>query len=354
MSELEESRTRPRALRVSQQHLEPLAGLASKLTPGHDEILGVLNTAREQGSDSGVSLADYWRLLKALALAAGEETFQLSTRPLVTGTAEFILSKAEQASTIAEAMREIAQGYNLLHGDTYNRIDIRGGSIIYVLDDESFPYTCPRNDFLHFTLECTLIFIHAALCELAGEDLTGQVRRILTRRAEGASAGGGEALAFWDAPVRHGENVYSIAYDAAVGGRPVRRRRRHMPLNLAVHNRLLDLIQDRQNATRHADGVEAAVLRALRDGLNEQAEVAARLGLSVASLRRKLSLSGARFRTLHQAVLKEKACTQMVEHGDVAKAAETLGFSDPRSFTRAFKALTGQTPSAYAARTRSL
>lgn len=338
-------------MQVSRRAITPLLKLAAKAPPEHADLLAIVEAASRAGDHARIGLADYFRLLKALSLAVGQETFELSNRPLLAGTAEFVFTKAEQADTVGEAMREVARAYNLLHGDAYNRVEFRGGAIVYVLDDEHFPYTCARDDFLHFSLECTLLFLHGALCELADQNLSHQVRRIHTRRPVGCTDDVA-ALAYWTAPVTQGSSVYSIAYDRGVASLPLRPRVRHMPLDLAIHIRILGLLEANETNAEAGQNVEAAVFRALQDGLQHQGEIAARLGVSVATLRRKLSDAGASFRELHHSVLRQKACSRLAEHGDVAATAEALGFSDPRSFSRAFKALMGETPSAFMGRVR--
>jgi AraC-like DNA-binding protein len=347
-----ESSDRARPLQVSTRNLAPLAALSDKIGPGHNDILDALKYATRPDADGVIGLADYCRLLRALSVVAGEETFDLSSRPMMAGTAEIVFSRAAQAATLGEALREIAHGYNVLHGDHYNRVELRGRKLVYIIDDEHFPYTRPRDDFLNLSLECALIFVHGALCELADEDLTYCARRIWTRRAAGGG-GAAAALAFWDAPVSYGEPVYAVAYDAAIAARPLSRRPRQVRLDEAAHNRLLSLIEARQAGGSSEDAVTGAVLRALRDGLHDQSAIAARLGVSTATLRRKLTAAGANFRALHQSVLKQAACLRLVETGDVGETAETLGFSDPRSFTRAFKAWTGETPSGFMVRRRA-
>jgi len=338
-------------MQVPADHIAPFAGLAKTIGQGQTGIDEILRGARAKGRDAGVSLSDYWRLLKALTMSAGEETFRLSARPLVTGSADFVFHAAEQTATLGEAIREIARAYNLLHGHEYNRVESRGRLVVYVLDDETFPYTHPRDDFLDFTLESTLIFLHGAVCELADADLTPCARQIFTRRAK-AAVTGEAALAFWDAPVSYGERVYGLAYDAEICALPVRRRQRHMPLHLAIHNRILALVEQREGGAAPREPVDIAVVRALHDGLHDQADVAARLGLSLPTLRRRLARSGSSFRQLRQGVLRQAACLRLKETGSVADTAEALGFSDPRSFSRAFKALMAETPSAFVGRVR--
>ena len=69
--------------------------------------------------------------------------------------------------------------------------------------------------------------------------------------------------------------------------------------------------------------------------------------MSVASLRRRLEERGTGFREIRAATLAEAAKLRL-DHGErVAQIAEELGFSDGRSFARAFREWTGQSPQQY-------
>lgn len=320
-----------------------LAGLLGLGGDGGGPRESVFAEATEGRSTLG--LADVFRLLRRLAFAAGEETFALSARPMMTGTAELVFSRAAGAATVGEALRQIASAYNVLHGAPYNRVEHKGGQLVFGLFDDDFPYTRPRDDYLHFSLECTLIFVHAAVCELAQADLTSRVVRITTRRTDptGACAGG---LAFWDAPVAYGARVYSLAYHPAVEALPMHGLRPGLAPDVLVHNRILELIErpaGHQPLRHFADDVR----RALVAGATDQDAIARNLGLSVATLRRRLAEERTSFRSLRREVMNDYACARILEAKALAVVSEELGFSDPRAFTRAFKAWNGVTPSDY-------
>jgi AraC-like DNA-binding protein len=300
--------------------------------------------------DNTIGLADCFRLLRRRAFTVGEETFALSARPMFKGTVEFVLNSAAGAKTIGDALRQIAASYNLLHGADYNRVERRARQFVFALHDDDFPYTRPRDDYLHFSLECTLIFIHAVVCELAQLDVSKSVARISTRRP-GRAGPGAPGLGFWRAPISYGARVYSVAYDAALADLPMLGLRPGLAPDLAVHNRILNLIEHPlDDAPDHRLAVE--VRRALEGGASEQAAVARGLGLSVATLRRRLAEENTSFRSERQGVMNDYARARVLETRDIATVAEELGFSDPRAFTRAFKAWNGMTPSDYRARHR--
>ncbi len=292
-----------------------------------------------------INLADCFRSMRELVLSYGEETFALSERPMMAGTSELVFSRAAGARSLLEAMREIARTYNVLHGDQFNRVDLRGQTLSYVLDDDRFPYTRPRDGFLHFSLECSLVFLHSAICEIAGEDLGPYVRQISTRRPRTHELSG--TLKFWNARVVYDAPVYSVTYHTAMGERPLSNATQRLTADLAVHNRILCLIKSRESLGEPDGRFEAEVRQAFRDGLEEQEAVARHLGLSVATLRRRLAGESASFRSIHREHMRTCAIDLLRQVCRIGAAADALGFSDTRSFTRAFKDWTGLTPSSF-------
>lgn len=300
------------------------------------------------GGGESIRLADYFRLLRWLALTNGEETFALSSRPILFGAAELVLSRARASATIGEGLQRIAAAYNVLHGGDYNRVERRGAQIVFAIRDDGFPYTRGRDDdAVHFALESALIFLLAAVCELAQDDVSGALRRVLTRRPAQAGAGG-SALGFWGAPLQFGREAYGLAFDGALAARPIGRPKVELAADTAVHNRILELIE-RRSLSLETPALADEVRRALRDGLPDQASVARRLGLSVATLRRRLALAGASFRELREELLNERAQARIREGLLLAEISDELGFSDLRAFTRAFRRWNGRTPSAFRA-----
>ncbi|HZZ32601.1 MAG TPA: AraC family transcriptional regulator ligand-binding domain-containing protein [Phenylobacterium sp.] len=303
-------------------------------------------------SEDRLSLADFFRLLHELALASGEETFTLSARPMVAGTAEFVFSSAAHCATIGEAMHAIARAYNILHGDEYNLVETTSRGITYAVDDERFPYTVARDELLCMSLECALIVLHGALCHLAGRDLTPQLRWVATGRAR-SQIWATQALGFWDAPIRYQSRRYALTYDASVADAPLARHRGPVRPQLAIHSRIISLIEAHRPYTESPRGVVGQVVHALREGLQFQTEVAARLRVSVATLRRRLQEQDTSFRELRCQVLNERARGMLVDGGETGAIAEVLGFSDSRSFARAFHAWNGVSPATWARAARA-
>ncbi|MBK8992327.1 MAG: AraC family transcriptional regulator [Gammaproteobacteria bacterium] len=77
-------------------------------------------------------------------------------------------------------------------------------------------------------------------------------------------------------------------------------------------------------------------------------EIAALLGISAQTLRRRLREEGNGFQEIKDSVRKESAIDQLLNSARTAnEIAESIGFSEPSAFHRAFRKGTGTTPGAY-------
>jgi AraC-like DNA-binding protein len=124
-----------------------------------------------------------------------------------------------------------------------------------------------------------------------------------------------------------------------------------LPLASAMAYRLSVTLLEREAARLvGGSGFSLAVDRAIRTALPQlatPAHVASMLNLSERSLRRKLAQEDLNFRTLLDETRRARAL-DLVTNGrrSMAQAAAETGFSDGRSFRRAFRRWTGSAPSA--------
>ncbi|MEQ7154667.1 helix-turn-helix transcriptional regulator [Brevundimonas aurifodinae] len=289
-------------------------------------------------------LVEHFRLLQRLSLKAGDETCHLSLRPLAVGTTDFVVETLADAGHVQEAMRRIARAYNLVHGGHFNRVERRRHGLVYVIDDHDFPYAFPANSpAAYATMEGVLIFLHAMLSLAAGRDLSSSLRSVRTRRPRRTASDG--FLSFWTTPVKTGGSVYALEYDLDTGEIPValaHRKGRAVDVYAAVEAMILE----REQAADTTDFIRR-VGDVITAGIDDQAEAAQRLGVSVATLRRRLTQAGTGFRQLRAQGLNDRAKQMLAAHRHPTDVAETLGFSDSRSFARAFKAWNGVTPAGW-------
>jgi AraC-like DNA-binding protein len=336
-------------LAVSVDDIRPLQLLTSAAGISLADILKSVDLPPqmlEETPVASVSLADYFRILERLAIATHDETWGLSTRRLLPGATGLVLSNLSGCATLYEAMQAVANAYNLLHGGVYNRVELREDCLAYIIDDSEFPYAL-RTDTGHvcFTMECVLIFLHGMLTLISNGTLHGLLRTVHTKRApHGAPCG---CLSFWSAPIRWKSRQFALYYDLSAmslriahDGPP--------PSSPMIYRSVIELIEHEQSFVPRKRRVYERVLDAFDAGLYDQAAVAKRLGLSVATLRRRLQDAGQPgFRVLRERALNQAAQSLLAQRHHPRDVADELGFGDLRSFARAFKRWNGATPAAY-------
>ncbi len=299
-------------------------------------------------SDALLVLTDYFRLQRDIARDLDDFTVRLSERKLTYSTGQFVLSQLKQATTLQDAIRRLADHFNMLHGDVYNSVRLDGDRITLVIDDSSFPYTLRGDTRLaHFFGDTVLIKVHCLLDSL-GHGLAQQaLRRVGLVRARGEPGDG--QTQFWTVPVQHGRPAYELVYDFDLACKPI-----PMPegLDLSADGIFARVITHLDTILSQADlrSLSARTLDLIFEGYTGQAEVAARLGLSVATLRRRLTEEGTCFRSLVHQTQFDQAKRLLQRGHSPSRVAETLGYSDVRAFNRAFKAWSGQTPAVFAGR----
>jgi len=335
-------------LTVAGARLKPLKRLAEASGIALEPILrrhSIPPSALDPETSVRVRLSDYYRVLQGLSLEFQDETCHLSSRPLMPGSSHFIWSHVDGAANLYEAMRRVASAYNLLHGGNYNHVEMDARSLRYLIDDRSFPYVSPSDEeHIVFSLECVLIFLHCMLAMISGDALNGMLQRVYSRRTR---TGDGHHLRFLGVVVRRSHRHYGLIYAPQAAWLPVRADSARLPRHEAVYERIIERIERDPSGNRarprNADRVRAL----LRAGLDTQPAVAARLGLSVASLRRRLAGEGCSFRALRAETLHRAAEDLLRQGKRPGEVAELLGYSDTRSFSRAFKRLSQLTPAGY-------
>jgi len=333
--------------------IEPLIAMArAQAVPVADILDGLgLPAGLFDDPQAPVLLADYYRIQNQISAYLEDETCQLSTRQLLPGTTDYILAQMAGVSSLHEAMKIVARSYNLLHGGEYNAVRRRGESVAFVIDDEGFPYTIKdRPDYIAFSVECLLIFLHCMLKLISPDGAAAGLRKIVVKRPRRERQAG--HLACWTAPIEFGAPHHAIYYDSEIAMARITPPPAAALSAARVH---AEIIAMAEAGDRHGPLMETEdfVRVALKRGVIDQTRIAALLGVSAATLRRRLDEEGTSFRDLRRDVLNDAAKRLLAKRQSVAEVSEELGFSEFRSVNRAFKSWNGETPKAYADRIAS-
>ncbi|HXI86365.1 MAG TPA: AraC family transcriptional regulator ligand-binding domain-containing protein, partial [Parvularculaceae bacterium] len=232
---------------IEARQLRPLVDMARQAGVGIGPILADLGLPADLWAsrpDAMAPLAIYYRLRNLLSAAMGDETCKLSSRPLMPGSADFILSHLDGAKTLKDAMKQVADYYNLLHGGEYNSVRRRGDAVLLVTDDRDFPYR-RRDDLEHvrFAMECVQIYLYGTLSMLAPSAVTG-LKSVAVTRPRGGGLGAGQ-LGFWTAPVRYGASVYALEFDSEAALAPIVLPPAEMLTAREVYEHVLDMVEAR-------------------------------------------------------------------------------------------------------------
>jgi AraC-like DNA-binding protein len=296
---------------------------------------------------ASISLADYFRIMERLSVAAHDETCGLSTRRLLPGATGLVLSNLSSCTNLFEAMKAVANAYNLLHGGSYNRVERRDDCLAYIIDDSTFPYALPADSAqVCFTMECVLIFLHGMLAMISSARVHELLRKVHTKRAQPIGQRG--YMDFWPVSIGWKSRYFALYYDLAAADMPIRHDS-SAPSLQSIYRGVIELVEHNQAAAPRSRSLLARLTEAFDENVYDQGAVARRLGLSVATLRRRLKEEGhPGFRVLRDRAQSEAAKSLLAQRRHPSEVAEELGFGDLRSFARAFKRLNGTTPAAYA------
>lgn len=291
-----------------------------------------------------IALADYFRILAELSLIYYDETCHLSDRPMILGTTQFMLNHLKECATLREAMYKVAEVANVLHGGPFNQVREVDGQLTFEIDDSRFPYLLETRSFLYCGMECVLILLHGTLSHITASSHNLTLPHISIKREPEPGA---RHLKYWGRRIRYQAQNYMLSYESSVGDRPiVVPEGGFSSKNLFIH--VINLVQS-PTQFYSLDSISEQVRHILFKDAADQQQVADVLGMSVATMRRRLKDEGTSFREIRQESLKTLALTLLDAGIQTYDVAEKLGFSDLRSFSRAFKGWHGTTPSEYRA-----
>jgi AraC-like DNA-binding protein len=299
-----------------------------------------------------VPAAAFSRLWMAVARLLDDEFFGLDSRRMKVGTFAMLCHALAGQPTVGAALRLALRGFGLCFDDIGASLRIGGGAASLVISNGIAGNRCDAEaqDARRFADETLLVMLQGLLCWLAG-------RRVAITRLDWGHprpAHGDEYRRMFSPLLRFDAGATAISFDAKV-------------LQSAVTVSAAGLKAFLRDAPQSvflkqvaASGLSDRARRLCRNALDRGdpaptlARVAAVLGLSAATLRRRLEDEGASWGQLKDAVRRDLALLLLAERGkeaalSVGEIAARLGFNDASTFYRAFRKWTGSAPGAWRA-----
>ncbi|MGD3110739.1 AraC family transcriptional regulator [Streptomyces sp. YGL11-2] len=282
-------------------------------------------------------------LIRALHRATDDEFLGLGPVPSRRGTFAMMCHACLGCPDLGSALERAARFYALFPGGPVMSVDggAASGTAVFSVRSDLRPY-----DDADFLAECVLIIFHRLSSWLIGRRIPLRWARF----AHPAPGHAGEYVLLFGCPVRFGAEHTAAGWDAHWLAAPVVRD--ETALTAMLRQAPADLLARREYGTTVAEQVRRTLARALRAPaparLPEAADVAARLAVSPATLRRRLQAEGTSYQRLKDAVRRDAAITALTAGREpIAELAARIGFSEDTAFHRAFRRWTGTTPGAY-------
>ncbi|MFI9720258.1 AraC family transcriptional regulator [Streptomyces sp. NPDC052396] len=288
-----------------------------------------------------VTAEQFASLVRELGRVTGDEFLGLGTSPSRPGTFAMMCHACVGCPDLGAALDRAARFYGLFPGGPRLALEQRDGQAEFTVRGDLRGH--PEGWFL---AECLLLVWHRLAGWLIG-------RRIALHQAEfghSAPPDATECAAMFGCPVRFGAARTGARFDPHWLAAPVLRD--ETSLDGLLRRAPADLLSRRAYRMTVTEQVRRAFTGALRAGrparLPELTELAARLAVSPATLRRRLSAEGTSYRRLREQVLRDAALAGLAGGREpIAELAARLGFSEGTAFHRAFRRWTGSTPGAY-------
>jgi AraC-like DNA-binding protein len=306
------------------------------------------------------AFADLWL---AVAERLDDEFFGLDSRRMKVGSFAMLCqslaglrppgSDAAALPSVGLALRAALRGFGLFLDDIAAtlRLGSEGAALVIASRiGHRLGAAAQAADARRFADETLLVMLHGLLCWLVG-------RRVVPTRLDWAHPAPPHAAEYrrmFAQDVRFDAPATALVFDARVLDGAV-------AVNAATLRAFLrDAPQSIFLKQVAGAGVSDQVRRHLREALDQGQRLPAlgtlarRLGLSPATLRRRLLAEGAGWQPLKSAVQRELAQRHLAAGTmTVADIAAQLGFEDASTFYRAFRQWTGQTPAAWRAAQRT-
>jgi AraC-like DNA-binding protein len=273
-------------------------------------------------------------LLRALDLT-GNEAFPLQMAEWASeGAFDVVAHMISHAPTLRHAIDLGCRFGRLISDGTQLRLSERAGTATLAIE---FVRSSPRMDRAH--AEFVLMGLLRMLQVFGGPST--RVSGVVFEHARPAHHA--HYTRAFSGAERFGQRCTAILFDAALLDRP------HLHQHSQLYDVLLPLAEQQLSQVSNGVGLAQRVeeyLRARPAARIPDMRTAARdHGLSVRSLRRRLTEAGLSYRALVRSVLERRA-TELLrdQRRSLQETAVALGFADATAFHRAFKRWTGTTP----------
>lgn len=297
----------------------------------------------DRGASAGnLSSIDFVRLTLQYARAADDEGGASGHRVPI-GTFSLLVTAAAQGVDLADGLRRMVDAMRLLRPDLIARVRSGRRALSFSL----LPRAASSHD-VEIRTEFLILAVHCALRWLTD----ARLRPFCARAAQEHAGSPISLLPVLGCPIRRSGTGATIHYIRADAKRPLRFRRYQSwaAQELPEFFKLLGeaaSVQSSGPVAHDSYHIVSRVDRLIRSGFKGEKRIAAELGLSPASLRRRMAEAGVSYRQRVEAARREAADRLLQTEMPLGDIAAQVGFSDVRALRRACVKWFGVPPAAY-------
>lgn len=274
-----------------------------------------------------VSYEDLWRVSNGHIHATGDEAHALGRAAVPVGTFELLATTLNQAETVGEGLARVAKASSLVNAPLSLAVRRQGAGHALAIDA---PHLGEPQRSLYIALWA--IVFHCLLRWLTRRD----IKPARVTLPAGASPRAIETLWLLQAPVTRDGRSFALSYALRDCEAPL------LPLDLRpweaevflVYRRLVAQAQASE-AVDYGQSLAQRIRLELLSGVSRQSDVCRALGISAATLRRRLAAEGTCFRDLLDAYRRDYFERLAPGGGSQDQIAASIGYSDSRSLRRA-------------------
>jgi AraC-like DNA-binding protein len=288
-----------------------------------------------------IDYVSLWKIWEANVALTGDEGHRLTETSVPRGNFELLIASMLQGEDLNDGLRRLALGAALLRPDLKVAVAHNRSRLHLTVVSSGAPsrareiYAEGFIAFLHCVVRWALaraVVLHGVRASRLLDDEDGSVLFAITRRLR-----------------REGHGV-TLVYQQADARAPFQRVDfKRWPQS--AFEEWVRMVEDPVLAAAAADPLADMtplfkdIRRLFLSGVTQQSAVAARLGMSVATLKRQLQLRGLTFRSMLDAERRNTAAVLLIGKRPLEELAAEVGLSDARSFRRSCMAWFGKPPS---------
>ncbi len=298
-----------------------------------------INPQRVSGKQQRIHTDQVARLFKAVQQVLNDEFMGFTRQPCKVGVFATMSELVSRCNTLGELLSKAIHFYSLVSEDIQMRLETQGRCAVF-----EFTMSHPALDPLHFMTEFWLVIWHRFPSWYIGQP----IRLRETHFAFPQPSHLTELSIMFPSRLQFNCDVNRLVFDQDYLNKPLVRS--DQELDQYLQNAPADIMTIPGSDTVLEAQIERLIHQRDPDRLvfGSIQELAAELGISAQTLHRRLKQNATSYQKIKDNLRRTLAIHKLVQEKlPIEQVSEAVGFSESRSFTRAFKHWTGLTPRQY-------